>query len=67
MAYPFEEDFASGIPSGFASIGGSGGVTVTWNEAQQAAAAEEAAAVQTVADHEATQATEQAKPADQAG
>ena len=36
-------------------------------EAQQAAAAEEAAAVQTVADHEATQATEQAKPADQAG
>ena len=36
MAYPFEEDFASGIPSGFASIGGSGGVTVTWNDAQQA-------------------------------
>ena len=37
MAYPFEENFASGIPSGFASIGGSGGVTVTWNETQQAA------------------------------
>lgn len=37
MAYPFEEDFVSGIPTGLASIGGSGGVTATWNEAQQAA------------------------------
>ncbi|GIK34525.1 MAG: hypothetical protein BroJett010_10840 [Gammaproteobacteria bacterium] len=37
MAYPFEEDFASGIPAGFASNGGGGGITATWNAAQQAA------------------------------
>lgn len=37
MAYSFEEDFASGIPSGFASNGGYGGITATWNAAQQAA------------------------------
>jgi len=37
MAYPFEEDFASGIPPGFASKGGSGGITATWEAAQQAA------------------------------
>lgn len=37
MAYPFEENFASGIPPGFASNGGYGGITTTWNEAQQAA------------------------------
>lgn len=37
MAYPFEEHFATGIPSGFASNGGHGGITATWNEAQQAA------------------------------
>ena len=37
MAYPFEEDFVSGIPSGFASNGGGGGITATWEEAEQAA------------------------------
>jgi hypothetical protein len=37
VAYPFEQDFATGIPSGFATNGGYGGITATWNEAQQAA------------------------------
>ena len=37
MAYPFEEHFASGIPPGFASNGGGGGITATWNAGQQAA------------------------------
>ncbi|PJK07670.1 hypothetical protein CO610_08455 [Lysobacteraceae bacterium NML95-0200] len=37
MAYPFEENFATGIPSGFASNGGGGGITATWNEGHQAA------------------------------
>jgi hypothetical protein len=37
VAYPFEEDFACGIPAGFAANGGAGGITATWNEAQQAA------------------------------
>lgn len=37
MAYPFEQDFATGIPSGFASNGGGGGITATWEEAEQAA------------------------------
>jgi hypothetical protein len=37
MAYPFEQDFVSGIPSGFATNGGNGGITATWEEAEQAA------------------------------
>ena len=37
MAYPFEQDFVTGIPSGFATNGGNGGITATWNEEQQAA------------------------------
>lgn len=36
MAYPFEETFETGIPTGFATPGGYGGVTATWNEALQA-------------------------------
>ncbi|MBK8067919.1 MAG: hypothetical protein IPK27_09875 [Rhodanobacteraceae bacterium] len=36
MAYPLDEDFVAGIPAGFASAGGAGGVTPTWNEAAQA-------------------------------
>jgi hypothetical protein len=37
VAYPFEERFETGIPAGFAANGGYGGITATWNEAQQAA------------------------------
>ena len=37
MAYPFEEDFASGIPSGFSSNGGNGGITTTWNAVEESA------------------------------
>ncbi|SCK61177.1 hypothetical protein VAR608DRAFT_6993 [Variovorax sp. HW608] len=37
MTYPFEQDFVTGIPSGFATNGGGGGITATWSEAQQAA------------------------------
>ena len=36
MAYPFNESFDSGIPAGFGSAGGSGGVTAIWNAAAQA-------------------------------
>ena len=36
MAYPFNESFDSGIPAGFGSAGGSGGVTATWNASTQA-------------------------------
>ena len=36
MAYPFDESFDSGIPAGFGSAGGAGGVTATWNAAAQA-------------------------------
>jgi hypothetical protein len=36
MAYPLNESFEAGIPAGFALPGGSGGVTATWNEAEQA-------------------------------
>jgi hypothetical protein len=36
MSYPFEEDFNSGIPAGFASNGGYGGITATWNADAQA-------------------------------
>lgn len=37
MAYPFDESFETGIPSGFAANGGSGGITATWNADAQAA------------------------------
>ena len=36
MAYPFDESFDSGIPAGFGSAGGAGGVTAIWNAAAQA-------------------------------
>ena len=36
MAYPLDESFVTGVPAGFASAGGAGGVTPTWNEAAQA-------------------------------
>ena len=36
MAYPFNESFDSGIPAGFGTAGGSGGVTATWNASTQA-------------------------------
>lgn len=36
MAYPLNESFDAGIPSGFASNGGAGGITATWNEGAQA-------------------------------
>jgi len=36
MAYPFDETFASGIPAGFGSVGGAGGITATWNGTAQA-------------------------------
>src|SRR5512137_11964 len=36
MAYAFDETFATGIPSGFGTVGGAGGVTATWNSTQQA-------------------------------
>ena len=36
MAYPFNESFDSGIPAGFGTAGGSGGVTATWNALTQA-------------------------------
>jgi hypothetical protein len=36
MGYAFEEDFNSGIPAGFASNGGYGGITATWNEEARA-------------------------------
>ena len=36
MAYPFDESFDSGIPAGFGSAGGAGGVTANWNAAAQA-------------------------------
>ena len=31
MAYPLDESFDAGIPAGFASNGGAGGITATWN------------------------------------
>ena len=37
MAYPFDESFETGIPSGFAANGGNGGITATWNADAQAA------------------------------
>lgn len=37
MSYAFEEDFLTGIPAGFASNGGSGGILANWNEAERAA------------------------------
>lgn len=37
MPYPFDETFASGIPAGFGTAGGAGGVTAAWNSAAQAA------------------------------
>jgi len=36
MAYPFDETFATGIPSGFGANGGAGGITATWNTSAQA-------------------------------
>jgi hypothetical protein len=36
MAYAFDETFATGIPAGFAAVGGAGGIIPTWNSAQQA-------------------------------
>jgi hypothetical protein len=36
MAYPFNETFATGIPAGFATAGGSGSMTATWNATAQA-------------------------------
>ena len=36
MAYPFNESFDTGIPSGFGTTGGAGGVTATWNSTAQA-------------------------------
>lgn len=36
MVYPFNESFDSGIPAGFGTAGGSGGVTATWNASTQA-------------------------------
>ena len=36
VPYPFEETFATGLPADFAVPGGNGGVTSTWNEAEQA-------------------------------
>jgi len=36
MAYPFDETFATGIPTGFGANGGAGGITATWNAAAQA-------------------------------
>lgn len=36
MTYPLNESFEASIPTGFAVPGGSGGVTATWNEAEQA-------------------------------
>ncbi len=36
MAYPLDESFDVGIPAGFASNGGAGGITATWNEGAQA-------------------------------
>ena len=37
MAYPLEEGFDSGIPPGFASNGGNGGITTTWNAVEESA------------------------------
>ena len=37
MAYPFEENFASGIPPGFSSNGGNAGITTTWNAVEESA------------------------------
>lgn len=36
MAYPFNESFETGIPTGFGTVGGGGGVTATWNSTAQA-------------------------------
>lgn len=36
MPYPFDETFASGIPAGFATNGGAGGITATWNPTAEA-------------------------------
>jgi hypothetical protein len=36
VAYPLDESFDVGIPAGFASNGGAGGITATWNEGAQA-------------------------------
>ncbi len=36
MAYPLNETFATGLPAGFATLGGAGGITPTWKEAEQA-------------------------------
>lgn len=36
MTYPFDETFETGIPAGFGTAGGAGGVTATWNGAAQA-------------------------------
>ena len=36
MAYPLDESFDTGIPAGFASNGGAGGITATWNSGAHA-------------------------------